>query len=231
MIIDLTKPEQLPEEFAARLKQSERLCRKFAFSEELIEQNDVYSLVQEIDDFCTTKKIVGIHYTRAIPESILKNGLLIRNGNEIRANFLKEHNSIFTETEITTIIERWKSYFNHSQSSARDGRIFFNFTESALGNGGAKNLLGLYGGEQINMCFDLQEPIGKKLANIGVPLVVRCALSPDAVKTFIEYPWGKILFSAYHLKVNPEAFGIDQDGYQSIPVKQEDVLAIKEHTK
>lgn len=227
MIIDLTKPGQLPKEFAARLKRLESLCRELEFSEELVAQKDVYSLVKDIDYFCTTQKVVGIHYTRAMPESIRKNGLLIRSGDEIRATFLEEHGYLFTKSEIITINELWKSYFKDSQSSARDGRVFFNFTESALNTSGTKYLLGLYGGEQVNMCFELDDPIGEKLGSIGVPLVVQCALDPNMVRTFIEYPWGKILVSAYHLMVNSEAYGIDQDGYQTDPVKFDDIIKIR----
>ncbi len=227
MIIDLTKPGKLPERFVAKLSSLDALCREFEFSEELVEHNDVYSLVKDVDDFCMSQKIVGVHYTRANPESIHKSGLLIRSGEEIRADFLSEYAYLFTDSEILKIRERWASYFKSGQSSARDGRVFFNFTELALNTGGTRDLHGLYGGEQVSMCFDLDEPIGEKLNSIGAPLIVRCSLDPNVVQTFIECPWGKILVSAYHLAVNPEAYGIDQDGYQTVAVKSEDILDIR----
>lgn len=77
------------------------------------------------------------------------------------------------------------------------------------------------------MCFKLDEPIGHKLGNIGEPLLVRCALDPGVVSTFIENPWGKILVSAYHLMINSKAYIIDQDGYQSLPVNSKDIVEIR----
>ena len=105
--------------------------------------------------------MIGIHYSRAIPESIGNNGLLIRNGVEIRATFLKDHGHLFTEREVATIKEKWTNYYVTNQCTSRDGRIYFNFTESALNTAGTEYLLSLYGGEQISMCFELHEPIGE----------------------------------------------------------------------
>lgn len=227
MVVDLTKPEKLPEEFVAKLKGLKRLCDRFEFSEELVEQREVKKLVRDIDTFCLTQKIVGVHYTRSVPESIRRNGLLVRDGSKIRTDFLNEHGHIFTELERVEINKRWGQYFQLDQSEVRDGRVFFNFTESALNTFGTESLLGLYGGEQVSMCFDLDEAIGEKLNSIGKPLVVRCALDPNALHTFTEYPWGKILVSSFHLAVNPEAYRIDQDGYQTLPVEPKDVIEIR----
>ena len=75
-------------------------------------------------------------------------------------------------------------------------------------------MLGLYGGEQVSMCFELDEPLGLKFGAIGEPMVVRCSLDPNQIRTFIENPWGKILVSSFHSLINPNACQIDQDGYQ-----------------
>lgn len=226
MIIDLTKPDKLPCELYERLKRIESLCRGFEFSEKLVTHRDVRSLVKDINSFCMTQKIIGIHYTRANPKNILENGLLVRSGDKIRALFLKEYGHLFTEQELIIVQKHWENYFNSQQMAARDSRVFFNFTEMALNTHGAKYLLGLYGGEQVAMGFELDDKIGKKLGNIGFPLLVRCALDPNAVRTFTEHPWGEIMVSAYHLTVRGEAYGIDQDGYQTIPVDPIDIVEI-----
>ncbi|MEQ3723900.1 hypothetical protein [Alcanivorax sp.] len=227
MNIDLTKPKDLPERFASKLESIRRLCEETEFSEELVGNPEVVSLVHDIDRFCNMNQVIGVHYTRAIPASIRTRGLLVRNGEDIRQSFLKDHGYIFSSSEIDEIKKRWGSYFSGSQSDGRDGRIFFNFTEKELGKSGTKYLLGLYGGEQVSMCFELDEPIGQKLAKIGQPLVVKCVLQPSLVKTFIEYPWGKMLVSSYHFMVNPEACRIDQDGYQSVPVNPNNIVEIR----
>lgn len=230
MNIDLCKPLSLPAEFVDRLRAIESQCMDHEFSESLIKRNDVSSLVRDLDLYCRSNRVIGIHYTRAIPESIQSKGLLIREGREIRETFLNEHGHLFSQEEILIIRKRWEDYFDHDQSSVRNRRIFFNFTEKELGGSGTEYLLGLYGGEQVSMCFELDEPIGLKLGLIGAPLVVRCSLDPNQVETFIENPWGKILISSFHALTNSSAYRIDQDGYQSVPVKPEDVVEVRELT-
>jgi hypothetical protein len=225
--IDLTKPCELPAELAEQLSGIEDFCREQEFSENLVEIGPVAQLVCEIDALCMSQNVVGLHYSRALPEDIRAKGLLVREGDQIRNSFLAQFANIFTENELTEIRQRWSEYFEGSQASSRDGKIFFNFTEAALIEGGAERLIGLYGGEQVSMCFEVDEPIGVKLASIGEPLLIRCALKPSNVRTFIQHPWGKILVASFHLQVNPEAIGIDQDGYQTMPVPPEDILEIR----
>lgn len=227
MNIDLSKPLDLPSEFTERLHRIESLCKRHEFSEELVESREASALVRDIDQYCNEQRVIGVHYTRALPESISASGLLVRDGEKIRSEFLRQHGHRFSEAEINEIKERWSKYFDRGQSCARDGRIFFNFTEIELGGSGSEYLLGLYGGEQVNMCFELDEPLGGKFGEIGNPLVVRCALYPSKVKTFIEHPWGKILVSSFHATINPNAYRIDQDGYQEVPVKPEDVIEVR----
>ena len=79
--------------------------------------------------------------------------------------------------------------------------LWFNFTLSANGNSGSAYLLGMYGGEQIHKGIEMGTPIGKKLAGIGEPLLVKCAHDPHKVKTFIEHPWGNTgIFLPYESK-------------------------------
>lgn len=167
MIIDLTRPQDLPSRFVHRLNAIDHLCRSYESSETLVGISEISNLVKEIDAYCCENEIVGIHYTRAIPCSIKDRGLLIRSGSDTRLAFLEEHGHRFTPNEIANIEERWESYFTRMQSQARDNRIFFNFTESALRNGGAKYLIGLYGGEQVAMCFEFEDPIGSGLPKLA----------------------------------------------------------------
>lgn len=58
-------------------------------------------------------------------------------------------------------------------------------------------------------------------------MIVRCSLDPNQINTFIGNPWGKILFSSFHVLMNPNVYRIDPDGYQSIPVSPENIIEIK----
>ena len=227
VIIDLSNPLELPLHYIERLNNIKELCESIEFSDEFVQHQNVRGLVRDINEYCLQNKIVGIHYTRAEPESILKKGLLIRNGRDIREIFLNEYGYLFSEDELIYMRKVWHKYYRNQQESVRDGRVFFNFTETALDNRGAEFLLGMYGGEQINMCFEPEEPIGSKLNSIGKAMVVRCSLDPHRIKTFIEHPWGQILMSSFHSLHNHEVHQIDQDGYQFVPVKPEDILEIR----
>jgi len=227
MIIDLCKPLELPLKYVKSLNCINKLCSSIEFSDELVQHKDVIGLVRDVNQFCLENRISGVHYTRAIPENILRKGLILRHGWEIRQDFLTEHGYLFSEEEILFIKERSSQYFSNEQCSIRDCRVFFNFTDIALGKSGSELLLGMYGGEQITMCFEPDDTIGLKLAEIGKPLVVRCSLDPLSIEIFNEYPWGKVLVSSYHSLINNEAYRIDFDGYQTVPVQPEDIIEIR----
>lgn len=178
----------------------------------------IASLIKDIDHFCSENMVIGVHYTRAIPDDILTHGLRPRSGEEIREQFLSRFRHMFNPDEIVAIKAAWASYYDKRARSSRDHRIWFNFTCNALKNGGADLLLKYYGGEQVYFCIDELPGVGEKLSSIGQPLIVKCALLPAEVRTFIDYPWGTIAVSTYHKHINPDAYQTDQDGHQTVPV-------------
>ncbi|MXV84140.1 hypothetical protein F4Z98_12320, partial [Candidatus Poribacteria bacterium] len=224
MNIDLNNINHLPEAEQHKLESIRDLCHQEEYSQELVRHSRVQPLVRELNDFCMSNRVIGIHYTRANKTSIVKYGLLCRSGDEIRETFLEEHGKLFTDEEISKLKSTWDSTYCKEEASNRDFMIFFNFiiTENPLHNAATEDLLNHYGGEQIPICF-CQPPlfiqggtnkkcsICKKLNQIGEPLLVRCSLDPKTVNTFTENPWGKILVSSFHVEVNPEACRIDQD--------------------
>ena len=208
------------------MEEIDDLCWEIEFSEKLVEHPDIKELIIDIDNYCASNRIIGYHYTRAFPEQIGQRGLLVRSGQEIREGFIESCGQLFSESEILDIKAAWNNYYDdekHGQPQVRDYRIFFNFTQAAIEKSGAEPLLNIFGGEQISMCFDADSSIGKKLSSLGEPLILRCTLDPENLKTFIEHPWGQIVVSSYHLSKNPGAYRIDQDGYQSITVPPEDI--------
>lgn len=222
-IVDLQRPELLPETFRERLDSIKAICRNEKFSEELVQHPDVRNLVIDIDSYCMQNRVMGIHYTRAIRADIEQKGLLIRTGAEIRDEFIRRFGHKFEEDELEWLQTKWSSH-QAKQSNIRDSMLWFNFTLNAYGGSGSKYLLGMYGGEQIHMGIELDTPIGSKLACIGEPLIVKCALDPQKVKTFIDHPWGKILVSSFHLSVAPGAYRIDQDGKITQSILPQDLV-------
>ncbi len=222
-IVDLQRPDLLPKELILLLSSIVSQCLDEKFSEELVQHPEVNKIAIELDHYCMQRQVWGIHYTNAIRSDIEKNGLLIRTGAEIRADFLQRFGHMFEEDEINWLQSLWSSH-QARQSDTRDSMLWFNFTLDAYGSRGSEYLLGMYGGEQVHMGVELDTPIGKKLASIGEPLIVKCALNPQEVKCSIDYPWGKILVSSFHLSISPEACRIDLDGRIREPVTPENLF-------
>ncbi|MCU7871767.1 MAG: hypothetical protein KZQ91_03380 [Candidatus Thiodiazotropha sp. (ex Lucinoma borealis)] len=226
--VDLQRPDFLPEALRVRLESIKSFCRNEEFSENLVQHPKVREVVIELDHYCMQRQILGIHYTRAIHADIVQKGLLVRTGAEIRDDFVQRFGHKFDVEEMARLQNLWYSH-QVKQSDIRDSMLWFNFTLSAYGNSGSEYLLGMYGGEQIHMGIELGTPIGKKLASIGEPLLVKCALDPQKVETFIEKPWGKILASSYHLSLEPEAYRIDQDGKVTESISPDDLVVESVH--
>ena len=72
----------------------------------------VASLIKDIDRFCSENMVIGFHYTRAIPEDILTQGLQPRSGEEIRAQFLSRFAHMFTPVEISAIKAACATYYD-----------------------------------------------------------------------------------------------------------------------
>jgi hypothetical protein len=221
-IVDLQRPEYLPDYFLDRLDSIKSICRNEEFSETLVKHPDVLDIVIDLNKYCLQRRILGIHYTRAVRADIEQQGLLVRTGNQIREDFIDRFGHEFEDAELIELRRLWSSH-QEKQSNIRDAMLWFNFTLDAYGGSGSEYLLGMYGGEQIHMGIDLNSPIGGKLASIGEPLIVMCTLDPSKVETFVEYPWGKILTSSFHLSIEPGAIRIDQDGKMIESVSPENV--------
>jgi hypothetical protein len=226
-LIDLEKLIGLSPRFLEQLDKNKDLFMRFDSFERIEQDDDIHFLIEQINDYCNNNLILGYHYTRALENDILKNGLLIRTGSEIRNEFIKNHHSIFSKSEIDEILNAWECSFDKQDEEVRDNRIWFNFTKDALKNGGAELLLKYYGGEQVYAPIYQINGIGSKLSKIGVPLIVKCRLKPQEITTFSEYSWGKIAVSSYHRLQNLEALVFDQDGYQTCSVSSTDIKLIK----
>ena len=226
MTINLENLEGLPKEYISELKKFDQIFKTHRFLENYENNENINNLILEINNFCLQNKIIGFHYTNAIESDIIENGMIIRSGTEIRNNFMERFFHLFDYNEQELIKEKWLSRFGEKDTESRDFRTFFNFTKDAIFNGGAELLLEYYGGEQIYFPIFSLPKIGEKLKKIGKPMILKCTLDPNEIKTFIENPWGKIIVSSYNKKVNPEAYLVDQDGYQKKGVKSENIEII-----
>ncbi len=227
MQIDLDSLFGLPLEFQNRLRALDYLFIESNFLENFENNADVKKLISDLNEFCLKNRVIGYHYTRAFPNDFKEKGMLSRTGNVIREEFKKRHFHLFSKKEQIQITEEWYKSFGKDDNENRDNRIFFNFTLSALNWKSAELLLKYYGGEQVYAPIYRLPGIGKKLCKIGEPLILKCDLNPNDIKTYIINPWGKIIMSSYHRTKNSEAHTIDQDGNQKVRVKAENIEIIK----
>lgn len=226
MPIRLDSAVGIPQGTVEVLLRWNRLIQDCECLDDLLGQDELNSIVPELNDFCLKGDVVGIHYTRAIRAEIENHGLRPTSGEDRRRAFLEQYGYLFTAAQTARIRDVWQRYFDHMQTRARDNRIWFNLTLSALTNGGAKPLLEHFGGEQIYMPLADDAEIGPILRTLGEPLIISCALDPKLLTTFSEYPWGKVWLSSYHLSLNPNASQFDLDAYQKQPVLPDHILSL-----
>jgi len=229
MAVNLENLDGLPQEFVKQLSAFDHVFRSCNYFEEVKEYFGIMQLTADIDSYCAKHKIIGFHYTNAIKEDILEHGLLVRTGEEIRKSFVERHFHLFTKEEQTTILTTWEAFFSKPKAKVRDKRLFLNFTQDGLENGGTNLLLNFYGGEQVYFPIFSLPQIGAKLKLIGTPMMLKCILNPSDLVTYLgfpglyEHPWGRIAVSSYHRLKNRNACVEDQDGYQEVGVSPENI--------
>lgn len=221
--INLNNLIGIPKIYIDKLEKHKKTFLDNEFLEHILEGKEINQLVKEINEVCLKASIYGFHYTRAIPEHIIEQGLRCRTGEEIRQCFINNHGNLLSSNELETVLQTWNKHFDYRQKESRDNYLFFNFTTSALYNGGAEPLLVNFGGEQIYMPIFEMDSISAKINNLGIPMILKCTLNPNKINTFYEYPWGKIAVSTFHALCNPKACRLDQDGYQSINVQPTEI--------
>lgn len=225
-IIDLNDLKGIPKDYIEELQTFNVLFKENVFLEDLLSNYSINNLVERINEFCLKNQIFGYHYTRAIPDELIRTGLTCRKGDDIREAFIANFGNQFTEDEKLKIKEKWNNHFEF-QKKNRDNRLFFNFTTIELENYGAEPLLSNYGGEQVYLPLCDLPGIGEKIKCIGTPLILKCKLDPNNINTFHERTWGRIAVSSYHCQLNNEAIQFDQDGYQYNNVKPENIEIIE----
>ena len=227
MVRNVTNPREIPGDILERLDEYCNLLYEFEFLEQLLDETALAEIAAELDALCVADGVVGIHYARGFIERIENQGLVVRTGDERRQEFLARFSDRFTAAQRERLIAGWIAYFNRSQNTARDGRIWFNLTTTALYDGGAEPLLYHYGGEVIYMPFKRDKEIAEILHSIGEPMIVECGLNTRELRTFPEIPWGSVWLSTYHGSVNPEAHQFDVDTYATESIPASNVIAIR----
>lgn len=226
MVIKLHSIAQIPSDVLRNLESFTDVFKEQESWEQLLKIPSLLQIVKELDEFCLQERVFGYHYTRAERESIEQHGLLALSGDERRRDFLDRYGHLFTDEQRDRIRKKWQ-YFSPEMCKIRDHRIFFNFTLDALEDNGAENLLKYYGGEVVYFPLCDDPELKGILETIGQPMIVECVLNPAELTTFYEYPWGKIWLSSYHVTLNPKACRCDQDGYQEISVRAEQIHSIQ----
>jgi hypothetical protein len=227
MAIKLHSVAQIPSDISRKLESFTDVFKEQESWERLLKIPSLLQIVKELDGICLRDGVFGYHYTRAEKESIEKHGLIALSGDERRRDFLERYGHLFTNEQRDRIRKKYNCYFSPEMRRSRDHKIFFNFTLDALEDTGAECLLKYYGGEVVNFPLCDDPELEGILKTIGQPMIVECVLNPAELTTHYANPWGKIWLSSYHVTLNPNACRCDQDGYQEISVRPEQIHSIQ----
>ena len=226
MAICVANVDNIPADQINALHSHVDLFRATMCVDDLLKSAALLRIVQELDALCASQWVVGFHFTRAIRESILKDGLVIKPGADRRDQFIAEFGHRFTEEQLQRIKRAWQDYFPGQQDRSRNGRVCLALTREALANGGADPLLRYFGGEAIYMPLLEFTDVAKILGSLGEPLIVQCALDPTRSKAYYEFPWGTVWLSSYHCSVNPNARQLDQDVSALYSIPAADIISV-----
>lgn len=224
MTFDLARAQDIPQEILSVLTAHHDLLGKVKSLDKLLERQAILEIANNLNKLAEQAGIVGYHYTRSSRVSIEANGLITKSGTTRRREFLEEHGYRFTPQQREKIQTCWDAYFKENQNRARDNRIWFNLTSSALGTEGSARLLNNYGGEVVYKAFSRDCEIAKVLESIGEPMVIKCSLDTRELRAS---PWGEVWLSSYHRSVNPNACQTDFDVYTTRSVLPDQILSIE----
>lgn len=224
MCIRVDTIDGMPEDLAVKLEQIRPELEAHDYITDVADKPEILRLLRELNEYGVSKTVVGIHRTRAVRESIQKNGLQPRSGQERREQFLRDHGKLFTVEERKQIREAFSEYYTPFMNMVRDNRVWFNLCREAPR--GSERLLEYYGGEVVFMPLKDIPTICAKLRNIGEPLAIECRLHPDKIRGFWDYPVALVWLSAYHAHVNRRAQVYDVDLYSTGTIAPKDILSI-----
>ncbi|TOB31386.1 hypothetical protein, partial [Vibrio parahaemolyticus] len=84
MNVDLNSIQDIPDSLLDKLASHNDLFLQNNFSDSLSEHWKLAPLVSELNEYCLTNNVIGIHFTRSVKSSILSKGLLSQSGSEFR---------------------------------------------------------------------------------------------------------------------------------------------------
>ena len=118
------------------------------------------------------------HYTRAFREDISTNGLVLRNKQLVRDDFISRHGGLFSEKELETLKSRWDKAQPFDPEDEHQNGLHFTRNPIPRANLNTEYLTMMFGGEAVMMVVEPHDecPIGraifKKLSTMGESMAV-----------------------------------------------------------
>lgn len=112
------------------------------------------------------------HYTRACPTSIRDNGIQQLGVRGSRERFLSAYSECIPDSIKEELRYRWDKYQPIDPDDEMRDNVFFTVSPIPKGDSGIENLIGMCGGEAVNMVAELDNELGAFLSTLGMPLEV-----------------------------------------------------------
>tara|TARA_Y100000310_G_scaffold284906_1_gene307985 strand:+ start:440 stop:940 length:501 start_codon:yes stop_codon:yes gene_type:complete len=131
----------------------------------------------------TTLKLY--HYTRALRDDISTNGLIVRNKQVVRDDFISRHGGLFSEKELETLKLRWNRFQPFDPEDDHQNGLHFTRNPIPKANLDTQYLTMMFGGEAVTMVVEpydenpLVRSIFKKLSTMGEPMEIVINIAHD----------------------------------------------------
>lgn len=208
----------LPERTVEILDGHAEIFAKNLYIDEILGNPVLLNIFDDIRQFIRDSWIVGYHCTKEPTLGYYsRHGLRITELSAHQEDFIKNFGHIFSEDELSILKSGWGSYFNSTQTSARNGRLWACFSRSSVLDVGTQNFFRVFGGEAIYKPFLNNDELIGKLEKIGRPVVVEFEAPGRDIQCFDSIP--KYLLGNYHKSVNSIAIVINPEGFTRNEIK------------
>lgn len=224
--IFLDECDWFPADARTKLREHRQVLGKASDMEELSRLPWARQVALQLDAVARANRVVCYYCTREIEPGYLKShGLPTLTLEGHQRAFLKSAGSRFTPDEIASIRDAWNHYWAPFKCQDKPVKTLLTLDRRAPRTDLSRGQW-FFGGAAVFYPLTHIEPIARKLAGIGEPVVARIALPGFEIRTSGDCGLGRAALSHYHCTINPMASRDGPEGYVKRTIRPSDVREV-----